>query len=173
MDHLQSDDRLMASAALGSREAFDAIVRRHQDWVQRFAARMLGGDTSEGSVIAVEAFVRLWKHRGAVIGSPRAWLARTAYRLCVDSLRAQPPNAVASSEVGCAMEVEQAALGRALRDAVVALPEGQRAVLILSVYEQMSYEEISEALSIPLGTVGSRKNLAIASLRRSLAGWED
>jgi DNA-directed RNA polymerase specialized sigma24 family protein len=37
----------------------------------------------------------------------------------------------------------------------------------------MSYEEISEALSIPLGTVGSRKNLAIASLRRSLAGWED
>jgi len=156
------------------RETFDTLVRAHQEWVQRFASRMLGGNAPEGSAIAVEAFLRLWKQR-RLVADPRPWLARTTYRLCLDALRGQPAACMGLDESleGLPIDPEQNVLSQAVRRAVSDLPETQRAVLILSVYEQMSYEEISRALAIPIGTVGSRKNLAIASLRRSLAAWEE
>lgn len=53
------------------------------------------------------------------------------------------------------------------------LPETHRSVLILSVYEELTYDEISEALEISAGTVASRKNHAIAMLKRRLAAWEN
>jgi len=63
-------------------------------------------------------------------------------------------------------------LAQAVRDAVVELPETHRGVLILSVYEDTSYGEIAAALEISPGTVASRKNHAVAMLRRRLAAWE-
>jgi RNA polymerase sigma-70 factor, ECF subfamily len=173
MDQSQDETRLMAKAGTGSREAFDTLVRAHQEWIQRFATRMLGGDSAEGSAVAVEAFVKLWQNRASVTGNVRPWLARAAYRLCLDVLRGRRLDCPDPDCITPAFQPEKLALEEAVRRAVCELPESQRAVLILSVYEQMSYEEISAALSVPVGTVGSRKNLAIAELRRRLAGWED
>ena len=52
--------------------------------------------------------------------------------------------------------------------AVLSLPEASRAVLVLREYERMSYQEISDALDIPLGTVMSRLNYARRVLRKTL-----
>jgi len=57
----------------------------------------------------------------------------------------------------------------AVQRAVLQLPEASRAVLILREYEGLSYQEIAEALNIPLGTVMSRLNYARSLLRQSLA----
>ena len=51
------------------------------------------------------------------------------------------------------------------------LPEPQRAVFILSQYEGLSYAEIAEALDCPVGTVASRKHMAVEALRRRLHLW--
>ena len=49
------------------------------------------------------------------------------------------------------------------------LPEEQRTVLILQVYEELKYREIAAVLEIPIGTVKSRLNAAVARLRKELA----
>ncbi len=174
---MDEDDALMERAKEGDAEAFDAIVRRHQDRLQRFATRMAFGDAARGADVAVGAFLRLWEARGTYRPQGRlgAWLLRAAYRLVVDEARrartaqtlaepvAEPPH----------LRIERTALAQAVRDAVGALPEGQRAVLVLSHYEGLSGEAIAEILDVPPGTVASRKSHALKTLRRRLAAWED
>jgi RNA polymerase sigma-70 factor (ECF subfamily) len=56
-----------------------------------------------------------------------------------------------------------------VKQAVLALPEAGRVVLVLREYEGLSYKEIAETLGIPIGTVMSRLNYARNRLRESLA----
>jgi len=174
-DETENDDWLMDRAKAGDTAAFDRIVHRHQHRLQRFATRMLGGDQARGADIVVGAFLRLWESRAAYrpCGKLSAWLLRVANRLCLDSL-AHTPTAEALA-LNLAVEshcLEESELALAVRLAVMELSEVHRSVLILSVYEEMSYDEIAEALEISPGTVASRKNHAIAALRRRLTAWE-
>jgi RNA polymerase sigma-70 factor, ECF subfamily len=118
------------------------------------------------------------------LGSPKlvrsghleAWLLRTTYRLCLDAIsserRLEPIESQLADDLNPEQLTVQSDLARAVRDAVLTLPQPQRAVLILSAYEGLSYEAISSALGIPTGTVASRKNSALLTLRRRLAAWE-
>ncbi|MFL6171849.1 MAG: SigE family RNA polymerase sigma factor [Marmoricola sp.] len=69
-------------------------------------------------------------------------------------------------------------VGAAVWDAVTALPERQRAVVVLRYYEQLSEKETAEALGVSLGTVKSQASRALDTLRSrmgdrtDLAGWE-
>jgi RNA polymerase sigma-70 factor (ECF subfamily) len=174
-DETENDDWLMNRAKAGDTAAFDRIVRRHQHRLQRFATRMLGGDHAAGSDIVVGVFLRLWGSRGAYrpCGKLGAWLLRVTNRLCLDALaEGRPPTGLAGEGVVPPPCFEASELALAVRAAVCELPETHRSVLILSVYEELSYDEIAEALEISPGTVASRKNHAIAALRRKLAAWE-
>jgi len=174
-----SEDRWMEQAASDDAAAFDRIVERHQHRVQRFATRMLGGDASRGADVAVGAFLRLWeaRHSFQACGKLEAWLLRTANRLCLDMLatsgRTEPLDDSQLAPGDVESRIEQSLLAGAVRDAVMELPESHRSVVILSTYEEMSYDEIAAVLEIPAGTVASRKNHAIAALRRRLAAWEN
>ena|SRR5579863_2457410 len=170
----------MLRAAGGDTTAFDVIVRRHQHRVQRFAIRMLGGNSAAGADIAVGSFLRLWEHRATYRPCDKlgTWLIRTAYRLCLDSLGSRESAELGLERASDATDsiepqVHQRALALAVRDAIMELPETHRAVIILSAYEEMSYEAIGRALEIPAGTVASRRNHAIDVLRRRLAAWEE
>ena len=56
-----------------------------------------------------------------------------------------------------------------VRAAIDALPEDLRRVVLLCEYSELSYEEIATALSIPAGTVGSRRNRALRRLKKQLS----
>ncbi len=176
---MSEDDALMEKVRTGDRVAFDSVVRRHQDRLQRFATRMAGGDSARGADIAVGAFVRLWESRTgfAVDGKTEAWLLQTAYRLFVDDMRRTKPSheliehdAISDSPH---IPVEKSALAQAVRDAVTSLPESHRAVIILSAYEDLTQAEIAKVLDIPPGTVASRKAQAYETLRRRLVAWRE
>ena len=174
---MDEDDALMERAKGGDAAAFDAIVRRHQHGLQRFATRMAGGDATRGADVAVGALLRLWETRAVYRpeGKLRAWLFRTAYRLIADEARRTRSEPLRDRIAGGLYphdRVERTALGQAVRDAVAALPESHRAVVVLSLYEGLSGEAIAEILGIPPGTVASRKNHALRTLRRWLAAWD-
>jgi RNA polymerase sigma-70 factor (ECF subfamily) len=179
-----SDDSLMMRAATGDSLAFDLIVRRHQHRLQRFASRMLGGDSAKGAEIAVGALLRLWETRSGYRPSGRleSWLLTVCYRLCLDSIdRDRPFKTVDVNDLALPdrraedllARIERTSLAEAVRAAVMALPETHRAVIALSVYEGMSYDAIALVLDIPAGTVASRRNHALAMLRKRLAAWEE
>jgi RNA polymerase sigma factor (sigma-70 family) len=61
-------------------------------------------------------------------------------------------------------------LERQLLEALAALPHGDRDVVVLIAWEELSYEEVAAALAIPIGTVRSRLNRARRTLRELLGG---
>jgi RNA polymerase sigma-70 factor (ECF subfamily) len=174
------DDALMRQMMAGDTQAFARLVQAHQQRLLRFAERLLGdADAAEDAV--QEAFLRLWRGRERYHpqGTLTAFLLRIVRNLCLDYCRSQhatrpldEANRVpAGSESGVESRTQDQALSAAVRQAVLALPEPQRVVFVLSQYERLSYREIAEVLGCPLGTVASRKYQALETLRRRLAPW--
>jgi RNA polymerase sigma-70 factor (ECF subfamily) len=170
----------MQQIAEGDAQAFGKLVARYQRRLIRFAERMLG-ESDAAQDIAQETFLRLWRARSRcpVSGDLDVYLLRIARNLCLDYLRAHHPTesldekapALPAAEDGLAASVQSRVLAEAVRQVVLALPEPQRVVFILSHYEERSYKEIAEIIGCPVGTVASRKYQAVETLRRRLKPW--
>ncbi|MDT8067277.1 MAG: sigma-70 family RNA polymerase sigma factor [Terriglobia bacterium] len=109
----------------------------------------------------------------------RAWMFRILRNTFLTSRTGLKPTVPLEGEEGPETAVaadtpESVLLGnldhQALRDAIAELPVAYREVLLLCDVEEMSYREISEALSVPIGTVMSRISRARAALRTILSG---
>ena len=155
------------------RERFAALVRLHQERLQRYAARLLGGDADAAADVVQDAFVKLWPRPEVwrdPSQNPAGWLVRAVQNRCCDLSR-RVRHDVETDPVDPRPGPESAALAAAVRDAVTALTEPQKSVFILSYYEGLRYDEIAALLEIPPGTVASRKSAAVATLRRKLEEW--
>jgi RNA polymerase sigma-70 factor (ECF subfamily) len=151
-----SDDALMRRVGAGDGQAFRQLVERHAKRPHRIAWRMLG-DAGEAEDVAQEACLRLWKDaprwqpQGAGVG---AWLARVATNLCLDRLRRRArlsdeevpdradPAPLADEVIGA--DQQQARV----RAALDALPERQRAAVVLTYYEELPNAEAAAALEL-------------------------
>jgi RNA polymerase sigma-70 factor (ECF subfamily) len=177
VDQPLSDERaLIAQAQQGDKFAFGELVRAHQEGVINVVYRMCG-DVQLAEDVAQDAFIRAWQHlSGYQPRSPfRNWLYRIALNLALDNLRRERPIVdidvlpLASERDGPERAAEMAERAAHVKQAVLALPESSRAVLILREYEGFSYREIADALDVPIGTVMSRLNYARTQLRKTLA----
>ena len=134
--------------------------------------------TEEAQDIVQEAFVRLWRMRERVdLATVEPLLYRIALNLAASRVRrrrirrwisldalGQTPSPEADAAEQLAGRDERARV----RAAVRALPEDLRRVILLCEYSTMSYGEIGKILSIPAGTVGSRRHRALELMRRRL-----
>jgi RNA polymerase sigma-70 factor (ECF subfamily) len=162
----------------GDAAAFRALVCAEQDRLVRVAHRLLG-DREAALDAAQDAFVRLWRARIRLDPErpPHPFLMRTLRNVCIDRARESAPKSEELDEDLAADRrtpeavCEDGALAAAVRDAVLSLPEAQRAVFILTHYEGLTYAEAARLLECPAGTVASRKQAALLALRRKLAGW--
>lgn len=144
----------------------DLAVYRHQRRIYSFAHYFLG-DRQEAEDVTQEVLVRLWRSGGVV--EPAAllpWLLRVTRNACYDLLRRRRPRAVLSSPAAEAAaervpdgrpgpEAAAAAseMQRRVREALRRLPEPYRSALILREVQGLAYQEISQALDVPLNTV--------------------
>jgi RNA polymerase sigma-70 factor (ECF subfamily) len=178
------DIRLMGLASAGDMAAFEQLVERHQRMVVGTVGRMLGTN-SDAEDIAQQVFVRVWKNVKRY--EPRAkfttWLLKIARNLVFNELRrrSRHPAMPLQSETDeeerplkdeQAVAPDAALLDQELQDAVDAaiaqLPETQRMAVILRRYEELSYEEIAEALDQSVSAVKSLLFRARTELRESL-----
>ncbi|MDA1093540.1 MAG: RNA polymerase sigma factor [Acidobacteria bacterium] len=133
----------------------------------------------EAQDVVQDAFVRLWRMRARVdlvtvapliykIALNLAASGRRSKRLwqwvSLDALRA-PRSKEASADSAISSREEAARV----RSAVQALPEQLRRLIMLCEYSELSYDEIADILSIPAGTVGSRRHRALRRLREALS----
>lgn len=167
---------LVALAQQGDRGAFGELVGQHRKGVIGVVYRMCG-DSELAEDAAQEAFIRAWKniHRYQPRSPFRNWVYRIATNAALDVLRRQresvdiddlPLKSDRPTPEKAAETQERAVF---IKEAILALPEASRSVIILREYEGFSYREIAEALDIPIGTVMSRLNYARKQLRQSLA----
>jgi RNA polymerase sigma-70 factor (sigma-E family) len=132
------------------------------------------GDQAVAEELAQEALVRIWQHWDelAAYTSPRSWAFRVAYNLANSGLRRRRAERRARARLGAPAEVDVD--GRAwaerlaVRDAVAALPDRQRAAVVLRYFVGLPVEEAAAAMGCPDGTVKSLTSRAVARLRASL-----
>lgn len=167
---------LITQAQQGDRRAFGELVRCHRQGVINVVYRLCG-DENLAEDAAQEAFIRAWQNlpRYRPRSAFRNWLYRIATNIALDTLRREREMVdvdelpLPAPEEGPEAVVEERERGSLVQQAVLALPPASRSVLILREYEGLSYREIAETLTIPIGTVMSRLNYARKRLRESLA----
>lgn len=162
------DVQLVALAQGGDRDAFAALVHRHQDGLYTLAYRMLGHREDAADVVQ-EAFLRAWEKLKTLRQAPfKHWLYRIAVNLCHDQHRARKARGrpaddaeeqvlrLRSLEPGPESVALQQERLRVVADAIAALPQEIRAPLVLRDVNDLSYEQIAQVLEVPVGTVKSR-----------------
>jgi RNA polymerase sigma-70 factor, ECF subfamily len=157
------EDRLGRSLE-GGPSAFTDMVREHQAMVFSLAYHFLH-DRSLAEEVAQEVFLDLYQNLSS-IQSPahlRFWLRRVTCHRSIDQARRQRPH-LSLDEVPDPVE------NRPPADPMLAenLPHKARMVVILRFQEELGYAEIAEVLDIPVNSVKSRLQRALAILREKL-----
>jgi RNA polymerase sigma factor (sigma-70 family) len=180
----EQTDAAVISRSRHEPEAFALLYDRHAAALHRYVARRLG-DGSADDVVA-ECFLAAFGRRDRYDLSradARPWLYGIAARVIgkhrrteVRLLRALARTGADPAAEGHADRVDSrvtaAALQRQLAAALAGLPGGDREVLLLIAWADLSYAEVAEALAIPVGTVRSRLSRARKKTRAALAGQD-
>jgi RNA polymerase sigma-70 factor, ECF subfamily len=172
------DLELVRRCQLGDEQAFDALWDRFSNAVWRLCLRMAGSST-EAEDLAQEVWVTVWRQIGTFRcqSAFQTWLYRVASNVCLQWLRSARRErfAPADPEIpdnGPSCETRAAnkeQLQRTLA-ALAELPERLRLPLILRVYEDLPYAQISEALDCSVAAVKMRIARARAALAEALEG---
>jgi RNA polymerase sigma-70 factor, ECF subfamily len=177
---------LVRRAKRGDREAFGALVQRYQQRVVG-VARSLVRNPDDAVELGQETFIRAFQNLASFEGrsSFSTWLYRIASNLAIDWRRRETRYPIAHGEEaeneikripsGQGDSFREAARGELSRKVKAALDEltpEHREVILLREMEGFSYEEISELLGCPKGTVMSRLHYARSHLRDLLKDIE-
>jgi RNA polymerase sigma-70 factor (ECF subfamily) len=175
----------LARAKAGDRRAQAAIVERYQRPVFSLLWRMVGPQPAVVEDLTQETFLRVLRALERFEDDGRArmvtWVLSIASRLAIDHLRSCRPHrdvTIVPGALPVAMptpehEVNRRALGAALIRAVEGLSPQFRAAFLLREVHGLSYDEISLALEIDVGTVKSRLARARAALQAALLEMRD
>jgi RNA polymerase sigma-70 factor (sigma-E family) len=156
------------------RSAFDVFVAGSSDRLVR-TAYLLCGDRGHAEDLAQTALMRTARRWRTARQAPEAYARRVLLNLVKDRWRdlARRP-AEAPLEVDVPAQGSDAILDRdALVRAARGLPDGQRAVLVLRYFDDLSVEDTAAALGCSAGTVKSQTARALANLRAALTTTEE
>jgi len=165
---------VLTRVAAGEGDAFVRLMEHHQDRLLRLCERMLG-DVEEARDATQEVFLKVYQKAGDARpqGQVYTWLYRIAVNHCLNKLRRRklvrflrwespaedsdatpfdPPDAAPDP----AAALDSRLRWQSTRRAIAALPDNQRAVLVLARFEGLSYKQIAEVLEISEGAVESR-----------------
>jgi RNA polymerase sigma-70 factor (ECF subfamily) len=179
-----SDEQIVERALAGDGEAFGEIVRR---WERRIFALAYGilGREEDARDATQETFIAAFRNLKGFRGEAKvsSWLHRIAVNQCITrqrrarvrgemSLEAQEEDGGAqfasTADENPAVRAESHERNEAVRRAVNALPPELRSVIVMKEFEDLTFQEIADALGVPLSTVKSRLYTALKQLRMRL-----
>src|SRR5580765_2674670 len=189
METVTNDEQMVERALSGDPEAFGEIVRR---WERRIFALTYGmlGREEDARDATQETFLAAFRNLRGFRGDAKvsSWLHRIAVNQCITRQRrakvrgetaledeAEKNAAVFALPVDVSPARSAEAIGRSLavRKAVMALPHDLRQVVVMKEFEELTFQQIAEALEIPLSTVKSRLYTALRQLQLRLQKFGD
>lgn len=166
--HDGRDDReLVAALRAGDPTAFDALYRRHCDWVVRLAHRCTGSGDEALDVLQETFLYLLRKAPELDLRVRMTTLLFPVVRNLALACRRRRPRGEAEAEPR--IEDPPLLLQEELIDALGNLPVEQRQAVLLRFVDGLSLQEVAAAQGVPVGTVKSRLHQALASLREDPA----
>ncbi len=176
---MRTDQEAVARCLEGDAEAFSTLVERYGGRVYNIALRITN-DSDAANDCAQEAFIRAYRalHQYDPTLPFGPWLYRITTNASLNYVQRWPAHETPVEEFPETPEPDEAgpessALRREELDEVLAamgeLPAHYRAALTLRHMQQLSYQEVADALGIPLGTVKTHLHRARAALKVRLA----
>ena len=170
------DSGLIEAAASGDHRAFELLVKRYQGKVFAVAMQMTR-NRNEAEELVQEAFVRAWTNLPRFQGSSSffTWVYRIVRNLAIDRFRYTKRRRASEFDDRFAVPVSEVGVGHTagakasafdlaasselrtlMQTALNTLSDNHREILVMREVQDLSYEEIAEALGVPKGTVMSR-----------------
>jgi RNA polymerase sigma-70 factor (ECF subfamily) len=191
-DEKTTNEDLIGRVRLGNKHAFEVLIRRHQRSVLNFIFRFMGNRT-DAEDLTQEVFLRIWKAAGTYKSEAKftTWLYRIATNLSINKQRAirirrlfakshseeQRRGSKDSFIISEGAELltpedhlidsEQSAQ---LLNALNELPTSQQLTIVLKIYDEMSYQEISQIMDRSISAVDSLLIRAKKNLRKKMTG---
>jgi RNA polymerase sigma-70 factor (ECF subfamily) len=159
-----NEAELLARVVTGDRQAFDLVMRNHEDRVFSVCLRILGDrekalDATQETFLTVFRKARQFEGRSAV----GTWIYRIAVNACYDQLRKTQrrpterlPEHIDPADPGAEEAIDSAALRPEIERALGELSPDFRNAVILADLEGLPLPEVAEVLGVPVGTVKSR-----------------
>lgn len=179
-----SDAELIHAYAQGNETALEILINRHKDKVYT-SVYMLVKDKYLAEDIFQDAFLKIIKTikdgRYAEQGKFLPWAVRVAHNLCMDHFRKTRQQipvtlpdgrdicSLLGDEVTASDGLERRQVHTDVRKLVEDLPEEQREVIVLRMYADLSFKEISELTGVSINTALGRMRYGLINLRKSIA----
>ena len=181
---IYSDEQLMSLFQRGDENAYIELVNRYKDKLINFIFNYLG-DLESSEDVVQETMIKLYqkKHYYKEIAKFSTWLYTIAKNLANTELRKRKQRKTTllsqfskddktydlpSNDPEPGQEIQTDIVNKIIRDAVDQLSEKFKIVIVLRDIQGLSYEDISEIINVPIGTVKSRINRARLQLQVEL-----
>jgi len=178
-----TDYELVTLYEQGNDSAFDAILRRHQDYVFSYISFLVRNQDLAEDLFQetfTRAIVAIRSHRYQSTGKFSAWLIRIAHNLVVDQMReAEDSNTTSKEEFSCdilnSLRYSEESLEsqiverqniKTLRLLLSYLPDNQREVIIMHFYQDLTFREIAQQTGVSINTALGRMRYALINLRK-------
>jgi RNA polymerase sigma-70 factor (ECF subfamily) len=185
MDTATSDEQMVERALSGDAEAFGEIVRRWERRIYALAYGMLGRE-EDARDATQETFLAAFRNLRGFRGEAKvsSWLHRIAVNQCItrqrrakvrgetaleDEAEADGASFSLPAHASPARVAEARQTTDDVRRAVQSLPPELRQVIVMKEFEELTFQQIAEALDLPLSTVKSRLYTALRQLRMRLS----
>lgn len=178
-----TDEQLVKAYSEGNNEAFDNLLKRHQDRIFNYILRIIKNEDVANDIFQetfVKAIQTIRQGRYTENGKFPAWISRIAHNLIIDYYRQEKSENLQSSDLTevdilnrkelCEDTIEDILISDQIRADVKyligELPELQREVLKMRYYQGLSFKEIAEITGVSINTALGRMRYAILNLRR-------
>jgi RNA polymerase sigma-70 factor (ECF subfamily) len=172
-----SDFELIDRILSGNRFAFEELISRYKKSVYYLTYRMVH-DHEDAADLSQETFLKAYQglRKFKKQSNFHTWLYRITINVCINHLRKKGGRRYvelekihhSAKEADVLEKLELEELQDRVNGAVRALPEKQRAAVILRIYHGLSHQEISDILGCSVGTVKANYFHAIRNLRKSI-----
>jgi len=166
------DELRRVESLTGGQEAFETIVHENQRMIHAVCYRMTGS-MDDAADLAQETFVQAYRSLDQFRGESKmsSWLYRIAINLCLNWRKRQQRERLAHEEFSriAAVDADSSARrAQVVQDALMQLPDKQRAAVVLTTYEGLSHAQAARALGCSETTVSWRLFEARRKLKRLL-----
>lgn len=181
-----TDDQLVKAYAEGRNEAFDILLKRHQDRIYTYILRTIKNEDKANDIFQetfVKAIITIKQGRYTENGKFPAWIGRIARNLVIDYYRQEKSENLQSSDLTeidilnrkelCEATIEETMIHQQIHEDVKMLieelPPLQKEVLNMRYYKNLSFKEIAEITGVSINTALGRMRYALINLRRIAA----
>ena len=181
-----TDENLVKAYAQGNNDAFDVLLKRHQDRIFNYILRIIKNEDLAYDIFQetfVKAILTIKQGRYTENGKFPAWISRIAHNLIIDYYRQEKSENLQSADLEDIDVLNRKELAEeTIEDIIISdqiredvrflikkLPPLQREVLNMRYYQNLSFKEIAEITGVSINTALGRMRYAILNLRRIAA----